>query len=123
MATMHYTQSHEWLLEEDGVITIGITAHAQELLGDVVFVGLPEPGQEISAGEELVVIESVKAAGGIDVPVAGQVIETNERLEDAPELVNEDPMGTAWIVKIRPSEALPGEGLMSEEQYLQSLED
>jgi len=120
---MHYTQSHEWLLEDDGVITIGITDHAQELLGDVVFVGLPDAAQEFSAGEELVVIESVKAAGGIEAPVAGQVIEVNELLEDSPEMVNEDPMGAAWIVKIQPSETLATELLMSEEQYRQSMDD
>lgn len=123
MAVTHYTESHEWLLEDDGLITIGITDHAQELLGDVVYVGLPAPDQEFSAGEELVVIESVKAAGGIEAPVAGQVVEVNDLLDESPELVNEDPTGAAWIVRIRPSEALPAAALMSAEQYQQSLDD
>jgi glycine cleavage system H protein len=123
MSTIHYTESHEWLLEQDGLVTIGITDHAQELLGEVVYVELPEIDREFDAGEELVVIESVKAAGGIEVPVAGQVVAVNDRLVDSPELVNDDPMGEAWIVRFKPETTLDEELFMTEEQYRQSIED
>ena len=122
MSTLYYTESHEWLLDDEGTITIGITDHAQEQLGEVVYVELPEIGHEFEAGEELVVIESVKAAGGIQVPVGGQVLAVNEQLSDSPELVNEDPMAGAWMVKFQAAGALPVATLMSEEQYQNSLE-
>lgn len=100
---LRYLPSHEWArLEDDGVtVTIGITDHAQELLGDVVFVELPEVGEELAAGEEAGVVESVKAASDIFSPVGGEVVEINEGLEDSPELVNSDPYDDGWFFKVR----------------------
>jgi glycine cleavage system H protein len=123
MTAIRYTESHEWLSEQEGLITVGITDHAQELLGEVVYVELPEPGQDFVAGEELVVIESVKAAGVIELKVAGQVVEVNERLVESPEMVNDDPTGEAWILKFRTDQSLSDELFMTEEQYRQSLDD
>ena len=118
---LKYAKSHEWIRIEGGTATVGITDHAQELLGEVVYVELPEPGQDFVAGEELVVIESVKAAGGIELKVAGQVVEVNERLVESPEMVNDDPTGEAWILKFRTDQSLSDELFMTEEQYRQSL--
>jgi glycine cleavage system H protein len=101
MATLYYTEEHEWLAVEGNIATIGITDFAQQQLGDIVFVDLPEPGKEIEQDDEVVVIESVKAAGEINSPVAGTVVAINEALADAPETVNEDPMGDGWFLKLR----------------------
>jgi glycine cleavage system H protein len=101
--SVKYTEDHEWVRPEgDGTLTIGITMHAQEQLGDIVFVELPEVGRQIAAGEEAVVIESVKAAADIRMPVTGEVVSVNTALNDAPETVNADPMGEGWFLKIRP---------------------
>lgn len=101
-ANLHYAPSHEWVLDnQDGTVTIGITDHAQEALGDVVFVELPEVGNALSKGEEFGVIESVKAASDLYAPVNGEVIEVNEGLEDSPETVNESPYEDGWIMKVR----------------------
>jgi len=121
--SFYYTESEEWISDDGNVLTIGITNYAQEQLGDVVFVGLPTAGDEFNAGDELVVIESVKAAGGIEALVAGEVVSVNDVLEETPELVNEDPMGAAWIVKVKASEPLPLDQLMSAEQYQHSLSE
>jgi len=99
---LKYTEDHEWLKQEGDEITVGITAHASEQLGDVVFVELPEVGREVEAGEEIVVIESVKAASDIAAPMAGVITAVNEALTDAPGAVNEDPMA-AWFFRIRPT--------------------
>lgn len=123
MAAIRYTESHEWLLEEGGVITMGITDHAQSLLGAVVYVELPQLDQKFEVGDELVIIESVKAAGSIEVPVAGQVVAINELLVDAPEIVNDDPMNGGWMVKFKIQEPFPEELFMTENQYRQSIED
>ncbi len=100
-----YTSEHEWLRqEEDGTVTIGITDHAQEALGDLVYVELPEVGQEVVSGGDMAVVESVKAASDVYSPVSGEVTQVNEELADTPENINSDPYGDGWIVRIRPSE-------------------
>ena len=99
---LHYTKSHEWLLDEgDGIVTIGITEHAQELLGDLVFVDLPEVGARVEAGSDCAVVESVKAASDVYSPVSGEVIEVNEALGDSPETINDDAFGDGWMFKVR----------------------
>ncbi|MDK2957647.1 MAG: glycine cleavage system protein [Desulfovibrionales bacterium] len=98
-----YSASHEWLSLEDGVGTVGITHFAQEQLGDLTFVELPEIGRTVEAGEEIGALESVKAASEIYAPIAGEVVEVNPELENAPELVNEDPYGKGWMFKIKAS--------------------
>ncbi|MBD9526544.1 MULTISPECIES: glycine cleavage system protein GcvH [Paracoccus] len=99
---LKYTEDHEWLKQDGDEIIVGITAHASEQLGDVVFIELPEVGREVEAGEEIVVIESVKAASDIVAPVAGVVTAINEALPDAPGAVNDDPLG-AWFFRIKPT--------------------
>lgn len=102
---LKYTNSHEWARQEgDGTVTVGITFHAQEMLGDVVFVQPPEVGRKLKQGEECGVIESVKAAADIYAPLAGQVVAANTELADAPEKVNQDPYG-AWMFRIKPDDA------------------
>ncbi|WP_447044152.1 glycine cleavage system protein GcvH [Vreelandella sp. H-I2] len=120
-ANLHYAESHEWVLDnKDGTVTVGITDHAQQALGDVVFVELPEVGTELSKGQEFGVIESVKAASDLYSPVDGEVIEVNESLEDAPETVNEAPYQGGWIMKVR----LDGnslDGLLDADAYQATL--
>ncbi|WP_028303860.1 glycine cleavage system protein GcvH [Oceanospirillum maris] len=99
---LKYTASHEWVLDNgDGTVTVGITDHAQDQLGDVVFVELPEVGREVEAGEEFSLVESVKAASDIYAPVTGEIIEVNEELEGAPETINEHAFEDGWIAKIK----------------------
>ena len=101
---LKYTKSHEWLrLEDDGLVTVGISDHAQELLGDLVFVELPEAGLEFVAGDECCVVESVKAASDVYMPISGEVAEINEALADEPEIINDSPYDNGWLFKIRPS--------------------
>ncbi len=121
---LKYLPSHEWArLEEDGVtVTVGITDHAQDLLGDVVFVELPEVGSEISAGEEAGVVESVKAASDIFSPVGGEVVEINEDLEESPELVNSDPYDDGWFFKVKITDAEELSGLLDAEAYAEACE-
>lgn len=105
-----YTREHEWLRkEEDGSVTVGITDHAQEALGDLVFVELPEVGQELQAGGEMAVVESVKAASDVYAPVGGSVLEVNSELENEPEKINADPYGDGWIVRIQPTDGDDGD--------------
>lgn len=113
---LKYTEDHEWLKPEGEEITVGITRHASEQLGDVVFIELPEEGREVAAGEEVVVIESVKAASDIVAPVAGTITAVNSALADAPGDVNADPMA-AWFFKIKPAEAGAMDGFMDEAAY------
>lgn len=121
-ADLKYVASHEWLkLEDDGIITVGITDHAQDLLGDVVFVELPEVGREVSADEEIAVVESVKAASDVYAPIAGEIVEINDELVDSPELANEDPYGKAWFFKIKPANVTDYDDLLSAEEYEGSL--
>ena len=100
-----FTSEHEWLRkEEDGTVTIGITDHAQEALGDLVYVEVPEVGQDVTSGGDMAVVESVKAASDVYSPVSGEVTAVNEAHADTPENINSDPYGDGWIVRIRPSE-------------------
>lgn len=117
MAGLKYTKEHEWIRVEGDIATVGISDYAQEQLGDVVYVELPEPGKAVARGNEAAVIESVKAASDIYAPVSGEVIEVNGKLEDEPETVNGSPTGEGWFMKIRLSD--PGEldGLMDEAAY------
>jgi glycine cleavage system H protein len=117
---LRYTKSHEWVRAEDGTVTIGITDHAQEELGDVVFVELPEVGATIGAGDSFGTVESVKAVSDLYTPVGGEVVEVNSSLEDAPEKINDDPYGEGWIVKLSTSEEAD---LLSPEEYEKVVED
>lgn len=121
---LKYLSSHEWArLEEDGTtVTVGITDHAQDLLGDVVFVELPEVGAEIAAGEEAGVVESVKAASDIFSPVSGEVIAINEDLEDAPEMVNNEPYDDGWFFKLKISDAEELNALLDADAYAEVCE-
>ena len=121
---LKYASSHEWArLEEDGTVTVGITDHAQDALGDVVFVELPEMGASLDAGEEAGVVESVKAASDIYAPVGGEVIAVNSQLEDEPETVNADPYNDGWFYKLKPEDASELDNLLSAEAYQQQCED
>ena len=115
-----YVRSHEWLRVEGNVVVVGITHYAQDQLGEVVYVELPEPGIGVGTGDELGTLESVKAVSEFLAPVAGEVLEVNERLEDEPNLVNEDPYGDGWLVKI--SGSTEGEDVLDAEGYLEFLE-
>lgn len=118
-----YASTHEWArLEEDGTVTVGITDHAQSALGDVVYVELPEEGQQIVAQQEAGVVESVKAASDIYGPVTGTVCAINAALEDAPETVNEDPYGDGWFFKLEVDDASELEDLLSSDGYAEHLE-
>ena len=122
MTERRYTQSHEWVLAEGDGATVGITDHAQEALGDVVFVELPEPGREVAAGEAVAVVESVKAASDIYAPVAGRIVESNAALAENPALVNSDPTGEGWFFRIAPSEPAMVAALMDEVAYAAHVE-
>lgn len=120
---LRYASSHEWArLEEDGLVTVGISDHAQQALGDVVYVEHPEVGQTVSAGAEAGVVESVKAASDIYAPVSGTVAAVNEALEDAPETVNLDPYGDGWFFKIQPDDTSELEDLLDAEAYAEHSE-
>ncbi|MBB2493989.1 glycine cleavage system protein GcvH [Aquipseudomonas ullengensis] len=116
-ADLRYAASHEWArLEADGSVTVGISDHAQEALGDVVYVELPEVGKQLAAGQEAGVVESVKAASDIYAPIAGEVIAVNEALSDSPELVNGEPY-SAWFFKLKPNNAGDLDGLLDAGAY------
>jgi glycine cleavage system H protein len=114
--TLKYSKTHEWVRQDEDMITIGITDHAQTMLGDLVYVELPEPENGFEAGQECAVVESVKAAADIYCPVSGEVIEINELLLENPQLINEDPYGKGWLLRIRPFEGRLGE-LLSPDEY------
>lgn len=114
---MKFTEEHEWLREEDGLIVVGITEHAAEQLGDVVFVELPEEGTEVAKDDEVVVIESVKAASDILAPIDGEIVEVNSVLADEPGKVNDDPLGDAWFFKIKASDPSQMDDMMDEAAY------
>ncbi len=121
---LKYTKSHEWIRDNgDGTVTLGITDHAQELLGDLVFVEVPESGTEVEAGGEIAVVESVKAASDVYSPVTGEVVEGNEALADAPESVNDSPYEDGWICKIRLSDNSELEGLLDADSYATHAEE
>lgn len=121
---LKYLKTHEWArLEEDGTVTVGITEHAQDMLGDVVFVELPEPDTDLAAGDEAGVVESVKAASDIYSPVTGVVIAINEALQETPELVNQDPYHDGWFFRVRPSDTQELEDLLDADAYQEVCED
>jgi glycine cleavage system H protein len=121
---LKYASSHEWVRTEgDGVYTVGITEHAQELLGDMVFVELPEVGDEVDAGEDCAVAESVKAASDIYSPITGEVVAINEDLEDSPENVNNDAYGDGWLFKVKASDESELENLLDAEGYANSIDE
>ena len=123
-AELKYLPSHEWVrIEADGTATVGITDHAQEALGDVVFVDAPEVGSEVAANEEAGVVESVKAASDIYSPISGDVIEVNEVLADSPETVNSSPYDDGWFYKIKPSDLSELEALLSAAEYVKIIEE
>ena len=114
---LKYTKSHEWAkLEADGTVLVGITHHAQEALGDIVFLELPEAGRVVEAGDEVAVVESVKAASDIYAPIAGEILEANQAAVDAPESVNQDAYA-AWLFKIKPTNAADLDGLLDAAAY------
>jgi len=120
---LKYTSSHEWLrVEEDGLITVGISDHAQELLGDLVFVELPEVGIDYVAGDECCVVESVKAASDVYMPVSGEIVEVNQVLSDEPETINDSPYDNGWLFKIKPSADEMGD-MMDADAYQAEIED
>ncbi|HET9701911.1 MAG TPA: glycine cleavage system protein GcvH [Burkholderiales bacterium] len=119
---LKYSKTHEWArLEDDGSVAVGITEHAQELLGDMVFVELPAQGRKLEAGAECAVVESVKAAADVYAPVAGEVLSVNHELEAAPEKINQDPYG-AWLFKLRPDNAADLDAMLSAGQYQEMVD-
>lgn len=120
---LKYTKSHEWVrVEDDGTLTIGITEHAQGLLGDMVFVELPEVGDEFEGEQDCAVVESVKAASDVYCPIEGEVIEVNSDLEDSPEMINANAYHEGWIFKIKPTDASDLDELLSAEDYTALVE-
>ncbi|HKM98599.1 MAG TPA: glycine cleavage system protein GcvH [Buttiauxella sp.] len=121
---LKYSKEHEWLRKEaDGTYTVGITEHAQELLGDMVFVDLPEVGSTVSTGDDCAVAESVKAASDIYAPISGEIIAVNSELSDAPELINSEPYTAGWIFKIKASDESELDDLLDATAYEALLED
>lgn len=119
---LKYASSHEWArLDSDGYVTVGITDHAQALLGDIVFIELPEPDQEVNAGGEAGVVESVKAASDIYSPISGTIVTINQALSDAPERVNSDPYGEGWLFRVQPSDESELEKLLGAESYAKQV--
>lgn len=124
MSEIKYTKTHEWIRQDDGDYLIGITDHAQKLLGDLVFVELPEPGDEVQAGDELGVVESVKAASDFYAPVSGVVVGVNQDVCENPALVNTDPYGSGWLVRMRVAHRDELASLLNDNEYeLEIAED
>lgn len=122
-SNLKYTKSHEWISLDEDIATIGITDHAQSLLGDLVFVELPEVDTEINAGDEAGVVESVKAASDVYSPVSGTVVEVNEALENSPELANSDPYDEGWLYKVKLNDVAELDDMMSAEDYEASIQE
>jgi len=121
---LKYASSHEWIRKEkDGSYTVGISDHAQELLGDMVFVELPEVGDTVTAGEDCAVAESVKAASDIYAPISGDVLAVNEALEDSPELVNGDAFGDGWFFRVMPTDLAEVDNLLDAEAYQATIDE
>jgi len=114
---LKYSKEHEWMASEETIATIGITDHAQEQLGEIVYIELPSIGDKVSKDDPFGVVESVKAVSDIYAPVSGTVVEVNEDLAESPEVVNEDPYGDGWLIKVRMSDASDLEDLMENEEY------
>lgn len=119
---LKYADSHEWARLDGDIVTVGITDHAQDALGDVVYVELPEVGDELSAGDEAGVVESVKAASDIYTPVSGEIVEVNSALEDAPETINDEPYDAGWMFKVRVNDVAELESLLSAADYQAQVE-
>lgn len=118
--TLYYTQSHEWIKKEDDYWTVGITDHAQTMLGDLVYVELPEIDTAFEAGDECAVVESVKAAADVYCPLSAEIVETNRAVVENPQLINQDPYGRGWLFRIRPHEAVLT-GLLNAEEYSKTV--
>ena len=115
---LKYTKSHEWVRQEsDGTVTVGITDHAQDLMGDMVYVELPDAGKKVTAAKECAVVESVKAASDVYAPVSGEIVAANTALADAPETVNKDPYGAGWMFRIKPANAADVKSLLDAAAY------
>ncbi len=124
MSAVKFTKDHEWILmQDDGIGVIGITDYAQDQLGELVYVELPEIDKELGTGSDAVVIESVKAAGEVKAPVSGTVVAVNEALADEPETVNNDPMGDGWFIKIKITDTSALDNLMDEDAYKEYTDD
>ena len=124
MSTLKYTEDHEWVLTaDDGTALIGITDFAQEQLGELVFIELPSAGDEFEKEDAVAVIESVKSASDLLMPVSGEIIEVNEELDSDPGIVNEDAMGAGWFIKVKLSDESELKELMDEAKYMEGLED
>jgi len=118
-----YTTEHEWLRrEDDGSVTMGVTDHAQAALGDLVYVELPEVGQDVDSGGDMAVVESVKAASDVYAPIDASVVAVNEELADDPEKINADPYGDGWIVRLKPNESIDESALMTPDAYQEILD-
>jgi glycine cleavage system H protein len=122
MSELRYTKDHEWLRAEGDAVTIGITDHAQNALGDVVFVDLPEVGREVTAGEAVAVVESVKAASDVYAPIAGRIVEVNAALSEDPGLINREPAGEGWFFKIEPKDPAEIATLLDDVAYAAFVE-
>ena len=120
---LRFAGSHEWVREENGTVRVGISDNAQEQLGDLVFVEVPEVGAAFSAGDPCAIVESVKAASDIYCPVSGEVVEVNEILDGSPETINDDPYGEGWLFVLNPTEPGEVESLMSAEAYAEMLDE
>jgi glycine cleavage system H protein len=121
---LHYASTHEWVRTDgDGIFTVGISDHAQDLLGDMVFLDLPDVGDAVTTGDECAVAESVKAASDVYSPLTGEVVEVNEDLENSPELVNSDPFGEGWLFKIKAEDPLEVESLLDAEAYAGTIDE
>ena len=121
---LRYLATHEWgRIDEEGILTVGISEHAQDLLGDIVFVELPDIGKELDAEEESAIVESVKAASDVYAPLSGEVIEVNDKLLDEPEIVNSSPLEDGWFFKIKLNDASSFKNLMTEEEYNATCEE
>ncbi|MGC9529895.1 MAG: glycine cleavage system protein GcvH [Candidatus Bipolaricaulaceae bacterium] len=114
---LKYTEDHEWVRREDGIVRVGITNHAQQELGDIVFVELPAAGQKVAKGDQVATVESVKAVGEVFAPLAGEVVEANQALEESPDKVNRDPYGEGWIFALRPDKLDELDGLLDAAAY------
>ncbi len=120
---LKFSKDHEWIKQDDGTVVVGITDHAQELLGDMVYVELPEVNNHVAVGDETGVVESVKAASDIYAPVSGEILEVNENLADEPEVVNSDPYGAGWLYKMSVADEADLDDLLTADEYAEKIAD